>query len=60
MRTMRLSLVGTLMLLLLGGSAVLAQETEEPTTASAPIVVTGTLRRDATAATDGSPRRKRP
>jgi hypothetical protein len=52
---MRLSLVGTLLLLLLGGSAVLAQETEEPTAAGAPIVVTGTLECDADAATDGLP-----
>jgi hypothetical protein len=53
---MRLSLVGTLLLLLLGSSAVLAQETEEPAAAGAPIVVTGTLDCDAdTAATDGLP-----
>jgi hypothetical protein len=47
---MHLSLVGTLSLLLLGGSGVLAQETEEAPAADAPIVVTGTLECDADAA----------
>jgi hypothetical protein len=52
---MCLSLSGTLLLMVLGTGAVLAQETEEAPPADAPIVVTGTLECDADAATaDGA------
>jgi hypothetical protein len=43
MRTLRLSLTGMFILMLLGGGAVTAAETDESALAGEPIVVTGTL-----------------